>query len=122
MVARGSARGSSLELVRAREHVQRGCHAVLSQRPAGSGGPQALPPLNPATWRVSPDGRMETTYRLRPGLPWHDGRSLTADDFVFAWGVYSTPGLALFLSNPQDMMEEVTATDPRTFTVRWRVL
>src|SRR5207253_1108012 len=71
---------------------------------------EALPQLNTDTWRVSPDGRMETTYRLRPGLTWHDGRSLTADDFVFAWGVYSTPGLALFLSNPQDMMEEVTAT------------
>lgn len=26
---------------------------------------EALPQLNTATWRVSPDGRMETTYRLR---------------------------------------------------------
>jgi ABC-type transport system substrate-binding protein len=33
----------------------------------------ALPQLNTDSWRVSSDGRMDTTYRLRPGLTWHDG-------------------------------------------------
>ncbi len=33
---------------------------------------------------------METTYKLRPGATWHDGAALTAEDFVFAWRVYST--------------------------------
>src|SRR5688572_19350293 len=51
----------------------------------------ALPELNSDTWRLFPDGRMETTYRLKPNLTWHDGRPLTADDFVFAWQVYSVP-------------------------------
>ena len=39
---------------------------------------EALPELNSDTWRVFPDGRMETAYRLRPNLTWHDGRPLTA--------------------------------------------
>src|SRR5439155_21660349 len=34
--------------------------------------PEALPELNTDTWRVLPDGRMETTYRLRPNLTWQD--------------------------------------------------
>src|SRR5439155_4421069 len=42
-----------------------------------------IPELNTDTWRVFPDGRMETTYRLRPGLVWHDGEPLTAQDLVF---------------------------------------
>ena len=55
---------------------------------------EALPELNTDTWQVFPDGRMETTYRLKPNLTWHDGHPLTADDFVFAWQVYATPSWA----------------------------
>src|SRR4051794_13978845 len=46
---------------------------------------EALPQLNTEAWRVFPDGRMETSYRLRSNLAWHDGAPLTAADFVFAW-------------------------------------
>src|SRR5206468_5092435 len=45
---------------------------------------EALPQLNSDTWRVFPDGTMETSYRLKPNLTWHDGAPLTADDFAFA--------------------------------------
>src|SRR5438132_1040158 len=39
---------------------------------------EAIPALDTDTWRVFADGRMETTYHLRPNLSWHDGRALTA--------------------------------------------
>jgi peptide/nickel transport system substrate-binding protein len=81
---------------------------------------EALPQLNSETWRVSPDGTMETTYRLRANLSWHDGAALTAEDFVFAWRMYTAPSLALFTSTPQDLIEEVAAPDPRTVVIRWR--
>src|SRR5579871_5449019 len=32
-----------------------------------------LPQVDTDTWKVTPDGHMETTYHLRPGLVWHDG-------------------------------------------------
>jgi peptide/nickel transport system substrate-binding protein len=41
---------------------------------------QALPQLNTDSWRVLADGRMETTYHLRPNLTWHDGTPLSAED------------------------------------------
>ncbi len=84
-------------------------HPVLAEQ---------LPQLNTPTWQVFPDGRMETTYVLRPGLTWHDGAPLTADDFVFAWRVYRTPALP-FLKKPQDLMDAVAAPDPRTVVIRW---
>src|ERR1051326_7554849 len=31
------------------------------------------PRLNSDTWQLFPDGRMETRYRLRANLTWHDG-------------------------------------------------
>lgn len=81
---------------------------------------EALPQLDTESWRVFPDGRMETIYRLRPGLVWHDGAPLTAEDFVFAFRVYTAPGLGIFRATPQDKMEMVLAPDPRTIAVRWR--
>lgn len=79
-----------------------------------------VPQLNTDTWQVFPDGRMETTYQLRPGLTWHDGEPLTAEDFAFSWRVYTNPAVGEFTRSPQDLMEAVTAADPRTLVIRWR--
>ncbi len=95
--------------------------AVLDQR----GQPQPylaaeLPRLQTDSWRVSPDGRMETTYKLKPNLVWHDGALLSADDFVFATTVYATPELGSADSPPNSLIEDVTAPDPRTVVIRWK--
>jgi peptide/nickel transport system substrate-binding protein len=81
---------------------------------------ESLPQLNSDSWRVFPDGRMETTYRLKPNLTWHDGTPLAADDFAFAWRVYATPALAVADSPPLTQMEDVVAVDGRTITIKWR--
>lgn len=81
---------------------------------------EKIPQLNTEDWRIFPDGHMETTYRLKPNLTWHDGAALTADDFVFAWRVYATPELGLSGAQPFSSIEEVIASDPRTVMVRWR--
>lgn len=81
---------------------------------------EALPRLNSDTWRVFPDGRMETSYRLKPNLTWHDGTALSAEDFVFAYRVYATPALGAATSPPIGLMEEVLAPDDHTLVIRWR--
>lgn len=81
---------------------------------------EALPQLNTETWKVLPDGRMETFYRLRVNATWHDGTPLTADDFVFSWQVYATPELGQAGSPPLNLIEEVSALDKATFLIRWR--
>src|SRR5688500_17276152 len=65
---------------------------------------ETLPELNTSSWRVFPDGTMETTYQLRQGLTWQDGAPLTAEDFVFAFQVYRDPALG-FVSHPENLME-----------------
>ena len=90
----------------------------------GKGAPrpylvETLPRLNTDDWRVSPDGRMQVTYRLRPNLTWHDGQPLTSSDFVFAYRVYTIPRLGIFAPTPQNLMESVEALDARTFVIRW---
>src|SRR5207245_9420331 len=83
---------------------------------------ESLPRRNSESWQVFPDGRMETQYRLRPNLVWHDGTPFSAEDFVFAWKLYSTPELGQAASQPISLMEEVAAPDPRTLVIRWRGL
>lgn len=81
---------------------------------------EALPQLNSDSWRVFPDGRMETSYRLKPNVTWHDGVPLSAADFVLAWRVYGTPELGAATAAPVSLMEEVVAPDDRTLIIRWR--
>ncbi len=83
---------------------------------------ETLPQLNTDAWRVFPDGRMETTYRLRNGLTWQDGAPLTAEDFGFAFHVYKDSGLPVFIATPQDAIDSVQAADPRTIVVQWKSL
>lgn len=80
---------------------------------------EALPQLNTDSWRVFPNGTMETTYRLKANLVWHDGTPLTADDFVFSWKVFATPELGQAGSQPFRAIANVEATDNRTVLIHW---
>ena len=83
---------------------------------------EALPAVNTDSWRLLPDGRMETTYHLKPNVTWHDGTALSAEDFAFAYRVFTAPALAVPAGPPVDQMEDVLAVDDRTVTIRWQQL
>jgi peptide/nickel transport system substrate-binding protein len=78
-----------------------------------------IPQLNTDTWKVFPDGRMETTYRLRPNITWHDGTPFHAEDIVFSLRVAQLPGIGISAMRPAAYMEESWAPDARTFVIRW---
>ncbi len=80
---------------------------------------ESLPRLNTDNWRVFPDGRMETTYLLKPNLTWHDSSPLTSQDFVFGWRVYTAPGGQANLP-PYRSIDEVVAIDDRTILIKWK--
>src|SRR4029434_9197417 len=56
-------------------------HAGMSvQNDEGDHLPQlteAIPTLENGLWKVFPDGRMETTWKIKQGAAWHDGTPLT---------------------------------------------
>ncbi|MPZ13848.1 MAG: hypothetical protein GEU73_05400 [Chloroflexi bacterium] len=92
---------------------------------AGQGTPtelqlaEAFPELNTDTWKVLPDGKMETVWRLRPNLTWHDGTPLIAEDFAFGYQVYRLPqfdGARL----AGGFIEDVTAPDARTVVIHFK--
>jgi peptide/nickel transport system substrate-binding protein len=83
---------------------------------------ERLPQLNTSDWVVNADGTMETTYHLRPGVAWHDGTPLVAQDLVFGWQVFSNPDLGVRMDAPIRFMSEVSAPDDRTVVIRWKQL
>ena len=83
---------------------------------------EALPVLNTESWVVFPDGRMETRYRLKPNLAWHDGAPLTTADFVFAWQLATPANGFRVAAAPYTHMADVVATDDRSFVIQWKNL
>ncbi len=80
---------------------------------------EAVPSIENGLWRVFPDGRMETTWHIRPNARWHDGEPFTAGDLVFTATVGRDQELGAFGLIAYRSLDTVEATDPRTVTVRW---
>ena len=78
-----------------------------------------MPTLDNGLWKLLPDGRMETTWKIREGATWHDGTPFTADDLVFTAMVGQDKELSIFNHPGLDAVEAVRAIDPRTVQVTW---
>jgi peptide/nickel transport system substrate-binding protein len=80
---------------------------------------EAVPTVENGLWQLFPDGQMETTWRLRDGLQWHDGRPFTTDDLLFTLRVGREREVGLFWNPAYEAVERVAAPDARTVVVRW---
>lgn len=80
---------------------------------------ESVPTTENGLWRVLPDGRMETTWKLRQGVKWHDGTPFTADDMVFTGQVESDKELPVFRNVAHDHIASFDAPDPYTFRIQW---
>lgn len=82
---------------------------------------ETVPSTDNGLWRIFADGTMETTWRLRDGLAWHDGAPFTTGDVVFTLNAARHPDLRGFFGTPgYDTIESVEAPDPRTVVLRWK--
>ncbi|MBM2813228.1 MAG: hypothetical protein HW416_3987, partial [Chloroflexi bacterium] len=81
---------------------------------------EAVPSIDNHLWRVSPDGRMETTWKIRPGARWHDGTPFTSDDLVFTLQVGMDDELALVRYPAYASIDTIQAPDARTLVITWK--
>lgn len=79
-----------------------------------------LPSLADGTLAILPNGRMQTTWHLRPGIKWHDGAAFTPEDVVFTFQVYRDREVGLQLSTQLDNIERIDALDPGVAIVTWK--
>ncbi len=71
------------------------------------------------TWRLNADGSMDTTWKLRPNIKWHDGAPFTSDDLAFTYSVFRDRDLPSTQASAMASMESVTTPDPQTFVIHW---
>src|SRR5690349_24333696 len=80
---------------------------------------EAVPTLENGRWKLTPDGKMETSWTIKQNVRWHDGTPLTADDLVFATTIDQDKDMPVLRPLGYNWVESVRATDPRTVTVIW---
>jgi len=82
-----------------------------------------LPSTESGTWTINPDGTMDTVWRLRSGVKWHDGTPFTSADVLFRFTVEGDTELVPRRMGGgrgrPDLMQSASAPDPLTFVVRW---
>jgi len=71
------------------------------------------------TWRVHSDGTMDTIWKLRPNVKWHDGAPFTSADLMFSLAVQQDPATTRTVSSRIDLVQSATAPDPLTFALHW---
>lgn len=82
---------------------------------------EQVPTVANGLWKVLPDGRMETHWRLRSGVLWHDGTPVTSRDIVFTFQVDSDPDLPFTTaSSARRQVDRAEAVDDRTTVIHWK--
>lgn len=80
----------------------------------------AVPSLENGLWRLFPDGRMETTWKLRSRVTWHDGTPFTTDDLLFTAVLEQDREVPRASRNvAYDTIDHVGAPDAETITILW---
>ncbi len=77
--------------------------------------------LQDGSWRINADGTMDTTWKLRPNIKWHDGTPMTSADLMLGFTINKDP------TTPPDaataglvLATSAEAPDPLTLVVRWK--
>ncbi len=78
------------------------------------------PSTDRRTWTIFPDGTMETTWRLRPGVKWQDGASFRAADVVFGWNVATDRQIPWASRGVADLVDDIQTPDDYTLVLHWK--
>jgi peptide/nickel transport system substrate-binding protein len=78
-----------------------------------------VPTVADGDWTVAPDGSMEVTWKIKPGLKWHDGAAFTAEDFAFAYRVFKDKDWPNAIPSAVGFIGEAAAPDAQTLILRY---
>jgi peptide/nickel transport system substrate-binding protein len=81
---------------------------------------ETVPTTENGLWRVFPDGRMETTWKIRPNARWHDGTPFTTEDLLFTARAGQDGDILALNERGYQFVEKIEAVDEKTITVTWR--
>jgi peptide/nickel transport system substrate-binding protein len=80
---------------------------------------EAVPTIENGLWKVFPDGRMETTWKIKPNIRWHDGAPFTTEDLLFTAAVERDKNLEMPPYPEYELIDSITAVDSSTLVLTW---
>jgi peptide/nickel transport system substrate-binding protein len=78
-----------------------------------------VPTLKDGDWQLLPNKKMRVTFKIKNNYRWHDGRPVTAEDYVWTLRMRknpNTPVVSRFLDNK---IESVVAPSPYQFSFQY---
>src|SRR5947208_7472156 len=94
---------------------------VMYKQDVPQSGYQSIVPDLATDWSWDED-RTQLTFRLRPGVKWHDGKPFTAKDVVCTWDLLTGKATEKLRINPRKAwyrnLEEVVPNGDREVTFR----
>lgn len=82
---------------------------------------ERLPSVDDGSWVVNSDGTMQVTWRLRPGVTWHDGRPFTSRDLRFSWEFSNDSSLPLTRRPIHSNVTAIDLPNDHTAVMHWKV-
>lgn len=79
-----------------------------------------VPTVENGLWKLLPDGRMETTWHIRPTTVWHDGTPFTSADVLFTAEIAADRGMVGLNQSVYQIIENIEAPDQHTVKVTWK--
>ena len=79
-----------------------------------------VPTIENGGVRLRGDGGMDVTWRLRPGVKWHDGQPFTSADIQFTVDAINDPGYNPESTDGFDRITSVDTPDPLTAVVHYK--
>lgn len=67
----------------------------------------------------NPDGTVDMTWRLHPGVRWHDGEPFTSADVCFTWKFVTSPNSQVYNRDQYLGIVDCRAPDEHTVVFRW---
>ncbi|MGH2452757.1 MAG: peptide ABC transporter substrate-binding protein [bacterium] len=81
---------------------------------------ESLPNLKDGSWKLLPGDKMEVTWKIKRGYTWHDGKPVTAQDWIWGWRVNSHPDFPAIGRDVSDRVESILAPNAYTLVVKWK--
>lgn len=81
---------------------------------------EKIPNLKDGDWKVLPGDKMQVTWRIKRGFTWHDGKPVTAQDWIWAWRVNMHPDFPTAGRDVAERVENIVAPNPYQMTVQWK--
>lgn len=79
----------------------------------------AVPSTENGLWTQLPNGAMETTWKIKPNLRWHDGEPFTAADVLFTAKISQDREIPDLNKPAFAFVSSIEAPDALTVVIRW---